>query len=110
MRLPNAEQARVDRAKVVDYLLSTEHREGGPKAGFFLRFGFTREHWEDLMDALRLHAARHEVVRVVPTEHGVRYVLDGILETPDGRNPIVRTVWQIDSGDDLPRLISAYPD
>ena len=110
MRLPNAEHARVDRAKVVDYLLSPEHREGGPKAGFFLRFGFTRQRWEDLADELLAHAVSHEVVRVVPTEHGIRYVLDGILETPDGRNPTVRVVWQIDDEDDVPRLITAYPE
>ena len=56
MKLPNAEQARVDRAKVVDYLLSTEHEKGRDKAGFFARFGFAAERWEDLADALRVHA------------------------------------------------------
>lgn len=110
MKLPNAEHARVDRAKVVDYLLSPDHEKGGPKAGFSLGFGFTRERWEVFAEALRIHGASHEVVRIVPTQHGMRYVLDGILAVPDGRNPVVRTVWQVDSGDDVPRLISAYPD
>ena len=62
MRLPNAAQARVDRAKVVDYLLSTDH-ENRDKAEFFLRFGFSKERWEDLAGALRVHGATHEAVR-----------------------------------------------
>ena len=32
-----------------------------------------------------------------------------IEETSDGRNPCVRTVWQIDRGSDYPRFITAYP-
>jgi hypothetical protein len=28
---------------------------------------------------------------------------------PDGRAPMVRTVWTIDEGQTLPRLITAYP-
>ena len=60
MKLPNAEQARVDRAKVVDYLLSAEHEKGRDKAQFFVRFGFAAERWEDLADALRVHAVTHE--------------------------------------------------
>ena len=50
MKLPNAEHARVDRAKVVDYLLSLEHGKGRGKAGFFLRFGFSRERWEEFVE------------------------------------------------------------
>ena len=54
MRLPNAAQARVDRAKVVDYLLSTDHEKGRDKAEFFLRFGFSKERWE-LVRTLQAH-------------------------------------------------------
>ena len=109
MRLPNAEQARVDRAKVVDYLLATEHDVGQHKARLFLRFGFTPEHWEDLAEALRVHAVTNEVVGDGQTSSGVNYVVDGILISPDGRNPNVRTVWEVRSDDPSPRLVTAYP-
>ena len=109
MRLPNAEQACVDRAKVVDYLLSTEHEKGRDKAEFFLRFGFSEERWEDLADALRVHGASHEAVMEREDEFGVRYSVDGMLESPDKRNPGVKSVWMIDKGSSNPRLISAYP-
>ena len=36
--LPDHDQARVDRAKVVDYLLSRDHPDGRSKAEFFTRY------------------------------------------------------------------------
>jgi hypothetical protein len=37
MKIPNAEQVVVPRAKVVDYLLSDTHRDGRHKAVFYRR-------------------------------------------------------------------------
>ena len=54
-------------------------------------------------------AVSHEVAHVVETPYGPRYHVDGELETPDGRNPWVRTVWQIDLGSDYPRFLTAHP-
>ena len=109
MRLPNAERARVEREKITDYLLSTPNPGGRSKAAFFLSFGFSADSWEDLAEAVRLHGRSHEVVRTVETVHGPRYCVDGVIETPDGRNPRVRTVWQVDTGSDQPRFITAFP-
>ena len=109
MRLPNAQNSRIKREKVTVYLLSTTSPRGRSKAVFFLSFGFSLEHWQGFAEALRVHGAGHEVVKVVETIHGPRYHVDGMLETPDGRDPQVRTVWQLDVGSDSPRLITAYP-
>ena len=109
MRLPNAHQARIDRRKITDYLLSSVNPPGRAKAAFFHRFGFRIDRWEELADALNRQAASHEVFRVVETPYGPRYHVDGTIETPDGRNPWVRTVWQIDLGSDYPRFITAHP-
>jgi hypothetical protein len=35
--------------------------------------------------------------------------VSGALETPDGRNPLVRTVWFVGFDDLRPRLVTAYP-
>jgi hypothetical protein len=40
VKLPNADQARVEREKITEYLLSTSHPDGRSKAEFFSRFGF----------------------------------------------------------------------
>lgn len=109
MRLPNAHLARVDQEKITDYLLSSVNPRARAKAGFFLSFGFSAVRWHQLAEALRRHAASHAVVQVLETAYGPRYRVDGDLETPDGRSPLVRTVWQIDLGSDNPRFITAHP-
>ncbi len=109
LRLPNARQARVEQEKITDYLLSATSPRGQIKAGFFSRFGFHLDGWRELAEALRVHGGAHEVTRVVETAYGLRYYVDGSIETPDGRNPQVRTVWQFDIGRDYPRLITAHP-
>ena len=109
MRLPDAARARVDRTKVVDYLLSTTHPGGRSKAEFFTSFGFHLDDWQVLARSLAQHGKSNLVVSVLESEWGKRYSVDGELQTPDGRTPYVRTVWIVESGDTAPRLITAFP-
>ena len=74
-----------------------------------MEFGFALESWQVLADALREHGRQHEVSKEKETGFGPRYEVEGELVAPDGRRPRVRTVWQIDSGEAAPRLITAYP-
>ena len=109
MKLPNASNAKVEREKVIGYLLNAHHPYGGSKAGFFTRFGFTGEQWESFAERLRQQGSSHSVSSVTETVFGPRYTVDGEIVTPDGRNPNIRTVWQMDHGELAPRLITAYP-
>jgi len=109
MRLPNADLAFVQREKITEYLLNPRHRYGGSKARFFFEFGFHTDEWEVLAEALRQHGQNHEVRFTRETSWGPRYEIDGELKTPDGRQPGIRTVWQLDEGEIAPRLITAYP-
>ena len=109
MKLPNAHLALVEQEKVTDYLLNFAHRYGASKARFFAGFGFQPEAWEVLAAALREHGQRNEVTRIKRTGFGPRYEVEGVLRVPDNRRPRVRTVWQIDEGQSVPRLITAYP-
>jgi hypothetical protein len=109
MKLPNATELIVEREKILDYLLNAAHRYGASKARFFAEFGFRIENWEQLADALREHGRTHEITRQQETGFGPRYAVEGELNTPTGRRPRVRTVWQMDEGAIAPRLISAYP-
>lgn len=108
MRLPNVDQARVERAKAADYLLSVDHPRGQDKAAAFLRFGFSPERWEEFAEAARVHAASYEVASIREVQNGLHYAVEGALASPDGRNPYVRTVWMIDEESGAPRLITAY--
>ncbi|HEX2347428.1 MAG TPA: hypothetical protein VHI51_03240 [Ktedonobacterales bacterium] len=71
-------------------------------------FGFTLAQWQVLHDALLQHVVTHEYTSVISLDDGVKYVVEGTLQSPDGRNPQVRSVWMIDGGRSSPRLISAY--
>jgi len=109
MKLPNAQTALVEREKITDYLLNSLHLYGAGKARYFLRFGFRLEAWEVFAQALREHGQQPEVTAKAETPFGPRYEVEGAIRTPDGRNPRIRTVWQVGKGRLAPRLISAYP-
>ena len=109
MQLPKAAQAQVDPGKITGYLLSAHHPDGRAKAEFFTKFGFRVEEWEVLRQVLLTHGATQRVANVVESRYGVRYIVEGELETPDGRNPMVRTVWIVSNESAVPRLITTYP-
>ena len=109
MKLPNLEQANVPESKITSYLLNIEHEVGGDKAAFFIHFGFSVDRWDRLAEALVTHATQYEVVKQEETRFGTRYVVEGELETPSGRTPLVRSVWFVPRGAEQPRLTTAYP-
>lgn len=45
--------------------------------------------WQDLADALRDHAARHDGTLAEQTPFGMRYAVEGWMQTPDGRKPLI---------------------
>lgn len=109
MLLPRAEQAIVPENKVRDYLLSVSHLEGRYKAQFFASFGFHAEDGAAFTNALRNHAISNEAFLSKENEYGRFYNVDGPLQSPDGRNPVIRTVWILEEGHLEPRLITAHP-
>ncbi len=109
MKLPNAELAEVPESKLVRYLLSLEHEDGRGKAQFFDEIGFRAENWGDLASALRVHALAHDVVLTQETEFGMKYIVDGEIDSPIGRRPNIRVVWFVERGEQMPRLVTAHP-
>ena len=110
MRLPSAERAVVDPAKVRDYLLSPEHPVGRAKARFFAALGFHRGEWMVLRHALVAQAAAGEAEPGPATPYGRKYTGRGILQGPDGRSAPVVSVWIVLAGEHVPRLVTAYPE
>src|SRR5687767_6141220 len=109
MELPNRDRATVPERKITHYLLSDTHPRGRGKAAFFQRYGFAPERPPELADALLDHAVHHPVARVEPSPVGLRYIIEGKLRCPDGRSPLVRSIWFIHNDEEIPRLASAYP-
>jgi hypothetical protein len=109
MKLTNRERAIVEEAKIVGYLLSATHPRSQHKAAFFRRFGFREDQSHLLANAFRAHCQQYEVASVRDSRHGTLYTVQGERDTPSGRKALVRSVWFIEAGSDIPRLVTAYP-
>jgi len=109
MKLPNAEHAIIEREKVAGYLLNSGHPDNGGKAPYFVASGFHRDAWDVFAKALRGLAVTGEITKSLASPHGMKYILDGEIETPAGRQASLRTIWILDSSSDAPRLVTAYP-
>jgi hypothetical protein len=109
VKLPNYERAVIPEAKITAYLLSFKHRDGHSKAEFFAKLGFMTDIWEDLRTALLRHAADNEVEKIEDSPFGKRYIVEGKLFSPGGREAIIRSVWFIEAGENIPRFVTAYP-
>jgi len=108
-RLPHLDHAVVPEAKIVNYLLSARHSAGRAKARFLEGFGFSAGEWQILRDALVAHAKANDIAASYQTRFGTRYEIDGPLPAPDGRAPIVRVVWFVESQESIPRLVTLVP-
>jgi hypothetical protein len=95
--------------KVTEYLLNTSHEEGSSKAAFFSKFGFSRDSWMSLAKALHAHAEHNAVDEIIPSRWGTKYVVRCGVESPDGRNPSILSVWNVRPGQTDAVLVTAYP-
>ena len=109
MRLPHSNNTLIPENKITDYLLNYSHAEGGSKAVFFGNFGFNNDNIADFARALLSIAKTGEVQKAEQNPFGMKYVIDGILQTPDKRNPVITTVWIIENDSEIPKLVTAYP-
>jgi hypothetical protein len=79
------------------------------KAAFSLKLGFRIDNWEELRSKL-IDLAQSEVKLGESTEYGQKYLIPGTLTGPSGRSADIVSVWIILTGDDIPRLVTAYPE
>ena len=109
MELPNKLRAYVSVSKIADYLLSETHAVGKSKAKFFRSFGFDETNISQFEKGLVDVAQTEMVVEITETIYGKKYVVDGQLKAPRGDMIHLRTVWIIETGEDVPRLVTAHP-
>jgi hypothetical protein len=108
MQLPNRTQAYIPPQKLNAYLLSETHAVGKAKATFFRALGFNETNISMLEQGLLSIAHSASVQEVVASPHGTKYVLEGMLETPGGTSPHIRTIWILETGEENPRFVTAY--
>jgi hypothetical protein len=109
VRLPNADLAVVEDAKVRDYLLSGYHPVGRFKSVAFLALGFSGDHWQLLRDALLQLAFTGDASTGQPSPFGLKFEICAILRGPSGCQANVVTVWLVSNGLDFPSLRDSLP-
>jgi hypothetical protein len=107
--VPNAERAIISSEKLTGYLLNLSHKRGGAKARLLVSFGYRSENPQVLEAALRFQHLSLDVTGTSTNAYGVVYEIDGPITTPNGRVVQFRSVWQVDTGADVPRFITMYP-
>jgi hypothetical protein len=110
MKIPNAHQAVITQDKLCTYLLNIAHRRGASKAKLLLAMGYRPDDWQRLEADIRARHLTADVDREVDTEYGTRYEIAAALHGPAGWAANFRSVWQIDTGTQIPRLITMYPE
>ena len=86
MKLPNAERAFIDIAKLRDYCLNPEHSRGRHKARVFASaLGVTLDNMEDLEQALLDSARILDAQPGEEDEYGQRYLVDFMMIGPSGQ-------------------------
>ena len=108
-RLPNADSAIVDLAKITEYLLNDAHPQGSAKSRFLKLFGFKLDRPDELERALLAHARAHPISRIRSSLFGPKFEVSGPMAAPDGRLLHVRTVWIIRLGDANPAFVTLKP-
>jgi hypothetical protein len=109
MQLPNKEKAYIPLSKLKDYLLSETHSVGKSKAKLLRSLGFNKMNVNLLKESLMAIAHSGDVKEAISSPHGVKYIIDGLLQTQAGGSIKMRTVWIIDKGHERARFVTAYP-
>jgi hypothetical protein len=108
-RIPNAENAIVDAEKIRDYILSFSHPIGRFKAAIFNKLGYSAENWEVFERCLRELILTNEVAKFEESQYGRKFIVEGLVISPTGKNVHLVTVWIILKEEFAPRFVTVYP-
>jgi hypothetical protein len=109
MMLPNYEQAYIPKLKLTKYLLSDTHAVGKTKAKYFHSLGYNEANADKLADVLLTIAKGETVSQKITTPYGTKYIVEGEVVTPSGGTSRILTVWVVETHDERPRFVTAYP-
>lgn len=109
MRIPNADRAQIEPAKLHAYLLSDTHPVGRFKAAFFRELGYSMEDWALLEADLRSQHLPRDATPARTSPYGQKYEIRAALVGPAGHAAQVVSVWVVLSYEDVPRFVTAYP-
>ena len=109
MPIPNADRAIIAVEKLTAYLLNPLHKRGSAKARLLLSLGYRTDAPQVLESDLRAQHLPHDATRTSQNPYGVAYEIEVPIRTPSGRIVRFCSIWQIDTGSEVPRFITMYP-
>ncbi len=108
MGLPNSDAAIVDIRKLEEYCLNLSHPRGRHKARVFREALDLERSDAAWLRGILLEAARTgEALQVAADAWGVCWRLD-VAVRRHGKSAVVRTIWIVRSGEDVPRFVTCW--
>jgi len=110
MKLPNVNSAFIDRNKLWNYSLNSQHDRGKHKARLFatiLDLGKNDNDVEVLLNFIQEAILKYDAVPSQLDAYGQRYIVDFPI-TRNQNTANVRTTWIVRPTEDFPRLVSCY--
>jgi len=89
--------------------MNVSHKRGGPKARLLLSVGCRSDDPRSLEPDLRTQHLSLGVARTSQNAYGVVYEIEGPIKAPGGKIVRFCSIWQVDTGTDVPRFIAMYP-
>ena len=109
--MPNHQQAVTPKEKFVDYSLNPDNPNARGKAEAYEKaLGFNKDNADELIKQID-DAVKNESVSpitVTETEYGTKYKYSIPVKGANGQIKNVIAVYQIDSGSQVPRMITNY--
>ena len=109
MKLSDQFEIDIPEEKIVGYVLSRTHKLGSLKAAYFKSYGFTSEKSGLFISAIKKLIKENEVTERLTNKHGITYLVEGKIKSPQNKMLTIRTVWMVEHKSDIARLITVYP-
>jgi Domain of unknown function (DUF6883) len=107
-RLPNGERAVIDIRKIEEYCLSAAHPRGRHKARVFREtLGIDGADSSWLRQVILEAVQESDAIRLAADAFGARWRVD-VRVTRHGKDVVVRTLWIVRTGEDMPRLVTCW--
>ena len=106
--LPNAFTASTPQAKIQGYLLNNNHPVGQHKEKVLNSvLGYNYNNWDELADYIYKAVQKNGVSNIEVTKYGTKYKVPVRVYGKKKKSMVLNTVWQIDTGSNIPRFITA---
>ena len=109
--MPNHSVAITPKEKFVNYSLDYDNPKAKGKAEAYEKgLGYTKKNASGLINQIHsaVTSSTAHPYEVSKTEYGVKYKFRISITGPNGKTKKVIAVYQIDNGNDVPRLITNY--